>query len=280
MSLAALALRICTVLAVRGRTPAETRVYDSELAPLEDLAADEPKPFVTVAIDEVSAKYEKGQGLLGGTDTVSLVIEAALARRITLPDGEGNAVQLPDTTMGLEAALDLVERRIRVVLSGDPGFAELWRRLVLRLHSTTRVRGGDTREGVRFAARQIVIDVEPIDDPPAGCAPEAGSVWSDLVAALRAIPVAPAAGADPELAAYRGLAEVIDAEMRSPAGLADWQIVATSLGLTGAAVAALGITPHGLDPTTVEPAPLTTVTLPTVVVGATTDADLIGEDWP
>ena len=52
MFLAALALRICAFLALYRQTMAGARVYESAIAPVDDLAGDDPQAFLTLYVDE------------------------------------------------------------------------------------------------------------------------------------------------------------------------------------------------------------------------------------
>lgn len=267
MSLAALAIRACTVLALWRRTPAADRVADSELVPVDKMVAGTPLPFLTVATDSAEGPPKGGRSLIAATEKLTLVIEAGLGVKVTEAglDDEGDEVEfiIPDSGPGLEWSLDFLTWRVTRVLSGPEAYpwGELWRRFVHQVHEAGWVRSALATKGARAALRQIVYVVEPISDPDIGRPPT--GVWGDFIAALRAID----ATEDVELAAYHGLADVLDAAIRAPAGLADWQVVAARLGATVAATEAIGITPAALVMEDGEPELAAAVTL-------------AGEPWP
>ena len=277
MSLTALAIRTCAVLALYDRTPVGRRVYDSELAPIGKLATEEVRSFLTVAIDEASRETET-IGLFGGDESLLLVIEARAASRAQVSGASGDeAIVLPDTTMGLETSLDFLTRSIVTRLSDDFPFALLFWRFVLKVNKSWRVRGGAVDTGERFAARQHVFDLEPIAEPPPGEAPEVGSPWADLIAALRALNIDPAIGGDPDLAAYVPLADAIEAAMTMPVGTPTWRVEATRLGVSPETASDLGIGPLASVGIV---APIAAVTLggdlEAITIDATTD-DVSGD---
>ena len=249
MSLTALAIRTCAVLALYDRTPVGRRVYDSELAPIGKLATEEVRSFLTVAIDEASRETET-IGLFGGDESLLLV---------------------------LETSLDFLTRSIVTRLSDDFPFALLFWRFVLKVNKSWRVRGGAVDTGERFAARQHVFDLEPIAEPPPGEAPEVGSPWADLIAALRALNIDPAIGGDPDLAAYVPLADAIEAAMTMPVGTPTWRVEATRLGVSPETASDLGIGPLASVGIV---APIAAVTLggdlEAITIDATTD-DVSGD---
>jgi hypothetical protein len=239
VSLSALAIRACTYLALKGATWAGDCVYESKLEPIDAIVQDTAQPFITVAIDEASGEpKEHGASLLAAVDRLLLVVEIAVGVRALADDGSV-VVGIPPTDRGLEWSLDLIARQVMGALSTGNAWADLWRRFHLALNSVRLLRGGAV-EGERYAARQIVFDLHPISDPDLGRAPEAGSVWADFVAALKALDAA-----DPELAEYRDLADLIETELGRPEGLLPWEIAAGRLGLARETGHALGIAPVG-----------------------------------
>lgn len=249
MSLTALAIRTCTVLALWGRTAALDRVYDSELAPLDRLAREEVRAFLTVAIDEASAEKET-IGFLSGDDSLLLVIEARAGARVEVPKGGDEAIVMPDTTTGLETSLDFLTRSILCTLAGETTFAGLLRRFVQKVNKSSRVRGGSIETGERYAARQHVFDLEPIAEPPPGQTPGDGSVWADFIAALRAVPLDDASGGSPEFTVYVDLADAIEAALILPLDAPAWQAETMRLGLSASAASLLGFGPVAPSSTT------------------------------
>jgi hypothetical protein len=107
------------------------------------------------------------------------------------------------------------------------------------LNGIRLLRGGAT-DGERYAARQIVFELHPVSDPDVGTIPAGDSLWGAFIAALRGLDAA-----DPELAEYRALADLIEAEIVEPQGIGSWQIAAARLGLARQSARALGIAGGG-----------------------------------
>jgi hypothetical protein len=82
---------------------------------------------------------------------------------------------------------------------------------------------------VRFAARQIVLNVTPLHEPEFGRAPS--GAWAGLIAAMRA---------DDILSAF---ADGLEEEITGTA-IPDWARLKARLGLTGVGASAVGIGPY------------------------------------
>lgn len=251
MSLSSLAIRACTYLALYGNTIAEDRIYESTLAPLDDLVKAEPRPFLTISVDEAAG--ENVRGMLSSVDALTLVIDMTIAGAVTLEGKDGETetvVDFPATTTGYEWSLDLLTHQILRALDAGNSWSDLWRRFVLEIKEVRRLRGG-RGDGVKYAARQIVMMLHPVADPDARVltmpAPvlmgETDAPWKDFLAALRAVPVAPAAGAIPAFAGYPTLANVLEAAIMTPAGLTGLALDAAWLGLARETAEILGLIP-------------------------------------
>ena len=239
MSLVALAIRACTFLALRGATWAGDCVYESKLEPLEAIVSAETQPFITIAIDETAGEPKGGASLLAVVDRLLLVVEVAVGVRALAEDGS-TVVGVPPTDRGLEWAIDLLGRQVMRALSSDPVWGDFWRRFRMALNSVRLLRSGAV-DGERYAARQIVFDIHPISDPDVGAGLSEEGLWAEFIAALRGLD-----SQDPELAEYRRLADLIEAELGEPPGLGSWEVAAARLGLARQSAEALGITPHSL----------------------------------
>lgn len=231
MSLAALALRLVTVKALTGRTLAGDRVFDSEVGTLQAKAAEERAPVLLIFTDEEKQKGI-GKDLFGcsSSRSLTLVIEAVVAEFGT-SDGE-TVMNLPSTDAAREAALDLLRRQCMAAFTDtrpEAGWAELWRQIVHGVTEVSVVRGADSQNGARFAAKQISLTVDTLGEP----APGEGLVygWQDIVEAFEA---------DDDLAGFGAL---IRSELESPVGQPAWAIAQAQLGLTREGVAALGLGP-------------------------------------
>ncbi|KPL53200.1 hypothetical protein ABB55_14070 [Prosthecomicrobium hirschii] len=240
MSLAALAIRACTFLALRGATWAGDCVYESKLEPIDVIIQAETQPFITIAVDEASGEPKgRGASLLAAVDRLLLVVEIAVGVRALAEDGS-TVVGVPPTDRGLEWTMDILSRQVMRALSSDPTWGDLWRRFRMELNGVRLLRGGAV-DGERYAARQIIFDIHPVSDPDVGSIPTGDSVWGQFIAALRALDAE-----EPEVAEYRALADLIEAEITKPQGFGSWQVAAARLGLARHSAEALGITPHVL----------------------------------
>jgi hypothetical protein len=229
MSLVPLVLRILTVKALRGQTYAGARVLDSSMDTLDLTVAQGNSPVIVVYSDDEEYSREHGKhAMLAGNRTVDLVIESAVASKVEAQDGTAQVV-IPHTDAGMEAVLGLMGRQIvRGLLASGTPWSELWRRCVVNVPKVMIRRGAASEQGVRFAARQMVISCQTLHEPDFGSPVEAGLFWADVLAAM---------AADTDLASLAG---VLRQEIENPA-LTPFERVAAELGISKAEVSMLGI---------------------------------------
>lgn len=186
MSLPRLAVRVASVAALRGRTLAGDAVHDSAIQTVDVLAAGARHPFVVVYTDDGEAQPSQADPA-SGQASFSLIIEFAVAALRRPEEGGDPELLIPPADAALEVDLDRMERQILVALR-DPANAwgVLWRRFVTEITVRRSRRGASAERGLRFAARQIEMQVRSLAEPPFG-APAAG-VWTDFLAALAADP--------------------------------------------------------------------------------------------
>ena len=110
MSLNRLALRIATVLALKGRTHAGDAVFDSRNATIDEISQDQAVPVISVYTDE---------DIPGDERQVNLVIECAVSV-LEQKDGKEPKLWTPTTDPMLELNLDLMEAEIADALA-EPG---------------------------------------------------------------------------------------------------------------------------------------------------------------
>lgn len=262
MFLAALALRICAFLALYRQTMAGERVYESAIAPVDDLAGEDPQAFLTLYVDE--AMGQKPAGLMTAAEKVTLVIEAAIGQAMTVAGQQGEDVReigIPATDPALEWSLDILGHQIVRALAGAAGWGDLFRRFGGgQIVSAAAIRG--VLDGPRVALRQIVLEIAPLAEPDeAALDPDlAVTPWIDFLAALRGIPEDPVLGTDPEMAVYPQLADAIEGAIRTPLG-GPWRAVAARLGVAAETAVGLGITPHPLVMPVAEAADFTAVSV-------------------
>lgn len=237
MSLVAYAIRTTLWRALLGKTYAQDRVYDSEVAPIDEVVQDRPEPFIIVATDDETAEVS-GHNYIGADRDLDVVIEIALATELR----RGSGPNIPHTDEGLEMALNYMARQVMRVLQADTDpWADLFRTFSLTTKKMTARRGASVEKGVRFAARQIILTVTPLHEPEFGVAPS--GAWADLIAAMR----------DDEILAdfADGLAEEI-----AGAEVPDWGRLQARLGLTKAGALAVGLGPLNPGEAPVEPTEL------------------------
>lgn len=221
MSLQRLAHRLATVAALRGRTLAGEAVRDSAIPPIDTMAGDELRPFVSVYTDD-------GGGVMRGlvpdpsAKTLAIVIEIGVTAQMTNDEEWG----IPTTDAGMEITLDVIERQIMIALAdeGSP-WAEMWRRLHSGDPQIKSVRGASAEKGLRFAGRQITIEVQPFAEPPFG--PAATKLWADFLDLVAADEI------------LGPLEPTIRAMIEADAPPLDWQATMRALALTVAEADAL-----------------------------------------
>ncbi len=220
-------LRVATVKALRGRTIAGDRVFNSAIDPLQ-LLDKTPQPVIVVYTEEDRASYH-GRSMLTGSRQVTLAIHLVVGSRIATQD-HGVLLQLADTDAGLEAQLDTLRYQIACLFDVvDSPWMELWHDLVTDYVGEETRRGADN-DGVKFAAREILLKVGTIGNMPPRLGPlDEDGLWAKAIALFRA---------DPDLA-HTGdwMAAVLEAG--EPA--TERQTMASRLGLAPAVVDYLGL---------------------------------------
>jgi hypothetical protein len=234
MSLTRLVMRIAAARAVRDKTLAGPRVFDSAVDPIDQTIAEHRQPLIVVTTDEHALEVI-GRDLSSGTHQCDLVIEIAIASRVDVPaaDGQGGqiTIAIPHTDEGMELTLDIMEHQIVAALTADDGaWSGVWMKLVPRVTRRLSRRGASAENGVRFAARQIVLTCDLVDTPIAGAPITAGSAWSDVLAAM---------AADGDLA---GIAGLLRAELEGTP-MANWHRAAAELGIPLEGADQIGIGP-------------------------------------
>lgn len=222
--LVAAALRLSLRKALEGATFAGINVFDSAATAFDELIKDTPQPFLVISIDEDRTSFS-GYDLLGGVREMDIVIDVAIASEVTDKGG----IILPHTDESLELAINYTVRQVMRVLQVDEGdWSNIFRSLVGRIKNIETQRGADAKDGVRYAARQIVLTVEPIDEP--GFGDEINAAWDSFLNAMRG---------DVDLAR---LVDGFEEEMVGVA-LPDWKQAQARLGFHRGLLAAIAIGP-------------------------------------
>jgi hypothetical protein len=203
-------LRMCAVAALRERTLAESRVFDSDNTPLADALAQEPeqaRPYITVYTDEDTRPAISGRDIYAAERNLSLVLEIGAASAVVMKRDDGSneiALQIPATDAGLELSVDIVESQALAALIGHPQsrWGELFRRLVLRIERVQGQRGGSAERGSRWAARQII---ERALGPATALNWRQAQAWLGLTEqGIRATGIAPPLGVEEEVPLTEG----------------------------------------------------------------------------
>ena len=175
MSLLRPIIRACAVGALRSRTWAEQRVYDSDMTPLADaVLGTTAQPYIVVYtdVDDLPAVTGKAELYNGETRNLSLVLEIGVANAIKAANGN-ITIQFAATDEGLEFAVDVVEMQAIAALVGDPNseWGELFKQIMRKVRRMPSRRGGMASQGVRFAARRLTLVISTIFDLPPGVVP-------------------------------------------------------------------------------------------------------------
>lgn len=194
MSFARLALRIVTARAIKGRTLAGPNVTDSAIGPIDDAPYGAFIPFCVVYTDDADMPI-KGTDILANDGTVALVIETGITSRQKpqegdTPDGQPSADLWIDVTTdaGMEMTIDAIERQILAELARPSNpWGELWRDMVTAVAAKKSQRGASAEDGVRFAARQLVLTCSVFREPTPGRA-LTDTIWQRFCGLVAADP--------------------------------------------------------------------------------------------
>lgn len=256
MSLAAFALRTCTVRALRGATLAGASVYDSPVDP-SDLAGKASRPTIFVYSDAEHVEDFDTRDLLAGQRTVDLslliVLPATLEATVN-----GATVEFQDGKAGAAAAIDIVYRQIeRALVAEETTWSQLWCTLVSRIesiHSHAYVLPvGPTGKQLHLPARGVTISVRTLQSPALGREADEW-FWAPFVTAMQGDP-----GLSP-------LAPLIAGAMEGTV-LPQWRVDALDVGDTVRDAIVMGYGPLG--GTATDPlVPMAEVTVRETVPGA------------
>ena len=249
MSLTRLAMRLAAARALRDRTLAGARVFDSAVDPIDQTIAETRQPLLVLTTDEHGLDVT-GRDLNSGAHRCDLVIEIAIASRVEVPASDGNggqiSIAIPHTDEGMELTLDIMEHQVtRALTRDDTAWSRTWMKLVPRITRRLSRRGASSENGVRFAARQLVLTCDLVDTPLAGGSIASNSAWGDVLVLMEADPI------------LVNIASLLRAEMDGTP-LADWRRAAETLGVPLEVVNQIGIGPvEDLD---ADPQPLADIT--------------------
>lgn len=263
MSLSRLAMRIAAARAVRGATLAENRVFDSAIDPIDMTIAENRAPILIVMTDEHEG-VTTGRDLFQTDASCELVFEAAIASRVEI-EGEVS-LTIPHTDEGMELVLDLIEHQVMAALTRErTPWSRIWMKLVPRVKRRLSRRGASAENGLRFAARQIVLSCDLIEAPTDGAPVEAGSTWADVLDVME------------EDEVLAPIADLLRATIEGEP-VAEWQRAANMLAIHKTTANALGIGP--LLDTEGDPALVEELVLVGDINTTASDADATAQGFP
>jgi hypothetical protein len=228
-------MRLAAARAIRNATLAQARVFDSAIDPIDHRISEERKPLIIVTTDDDTGK-PTGRDLNDFEREIALVIEIAVASRVIAQEGDDAVAELviPHTDEGMELSLDIIEHQvIRALFYERSDWSRAFMRLVPRVTNYISRRGASTENGIRFAARQIVLSCDVIATPVAG-APLV-DYWQEIVETMEADPETTSVGA------------LIRSQLETPL-VEQWRRQANAIGLTEDEAAAIGIAPVWIYP--------------------------------
>jgi hypothetical protein len=162
MSLLRPIIRSCVVAALRNRTWAEDRVYDSDLKVLaEAIMGQTAKPYIVVYTETDDRVPAAGGEMYSGIGReMQVAVEIGVASAVREPNSDNIAIRFSGTDEGLEFACDVIDGQVIAALYGDPDsqWGLLLRRFAPRVTKMPSRRGGQgSGTGVKFAARRTVF---------------------------------------------------------------------------------------------------------------------------
>lgn len=176
MSLLRAAIRACTVAALRDKTWAQSRVFDSDMTALADaVVGGPPQPYIVVYTDADDHTAVHGTELYEGDGRVlNIVLEIGVANAIVGTNDGQVRLQFAATDQGMELAVDMIAAQCQSALWGDPSsqWGAILKQLCWRILRAPSRRGGQAQAGIRFAARRITYVVNTLYDIPPGVVPD------------------------------------------------------------------------------------------------------------
>ena len=240
-------IRACAVAALRDKTWAGTKVYDSNITPLADAVQGQVQaPYIVVFTDADDRIANPGAEMYrGDTRQLSLTIEMGIASAVTV---QGQVViHFANTDEAHELAVDVLDGQIKAALFGDPysQWGELFRRIVYHVKRVPSRRGGQAQGGIRFAARRTTYICDTLDDLPPGETPDDGTPIMDFIAMASQHPDA----------GIQSMGQVIAALVSGDPNPA-WRVNQSMMGMQRKSIEALNVPGTLLPDPTIEEPPL------------------------
>ena len=218
-SLVGMALRLSARRLLDGATYAGGRVHDSAIAAIDHMVSEgNDEPFIVISTEDEEVTGLTGRDVTCGDRKIDLVIEVAIAHQVvSQPEAKGDEppgpeIVVPATDAGFEVSLSLIGREVMRALfeQKDSPWDLLFKRFCLGVEKISNRRGVGNKEGARFAARQIIMTINCLQEPYFGHEPAEGESWGDLLVQIEA---------DTELAA---LGPLMRQSITGKPGIAGW----------------------------------------------------------
>ena len=239
MSLIRAVARLTAVAALRNITLAEARVYDSDNTALNEAvtAANKPLPYITVYTDDDIRSGFSGKDVYTPARELAVVLEIAVASPVKI-EGETDPsdITIPATDSGLELGVDVLEAQAIGALLGNPlnKWGELFRDLVVTISRIPTTRGASGAQGARWAARQVIIRLDPIADLPPGVPVPTEHIYRRFIALARSDTAAKMVGA----------AGVIEAALTRAGGVGPtWEQAQSWMSVSHEGIEGIGLAP-------------------------------------
>ena len=162
-------LRLAACAALRNRTMAGERVYDSRISAIDPVTAfpniDEISGSIGVYTEQDSGDaLSKNNGGPPFRSEVELIFEIAMQARVALENGDW-AIARPETDDQLEATLDLIESQVELaIFRHQTPVAVAFRKMAKQVSAKTSIRFTDPAGSSKLAMRYVTYKVE-IHDP-------------------------------------------------------------------------------------------------------------------
>jgi hypothetical protein len=168
MSLARTCLRLAATAALRGKTSAEERVFDSRIGRIDGLKPEERKIAIAVYTEDDEGEALSSQN--GGPPfrpVIELVFELSMVEAFFDEAEQITDIRCPATDAELEALLDFCEAEISVLLFENvvEPLSVLFRKSFRRVHHRSSMRFRDDKAAERMAYRYVIYKIEVSDDP-------------------------------------------------------------------------------------------------------------------
>jgi hypothetical protein len=236
MSLLRAAIRACAVAAIRDKTWAGDRVYDSDLRPFASavLGQEAPQPYCVVYTDaDDQSPVVNGKQIYSNENrSLTLVVEIGSANAVRKTgDGPTNIV-FALTDEGQELVVDCLDAQVTAALFGDPMsmWGQMFLSLVVGVRRAPSRRGGQNQQGVRFAARRLTYVCKPLWDLAPNAIPDPNHVIWNFISLAKQYPRSGAKDVSDAI-------EFMMVQQNAP----DWRIAQSQLGMLTAAVKMLNV---------------------------------------